>query len=325
MSRSHDFPFFSIITPVLNAAETLAESLRSASDQPGPAREHLVLDGLSKDGSVEIARSFAGVRVWSEADGGLYEAMNRGAQRATGSWLVFLQADDWLAPGALEAWARGIRAHPEAAIVTGGARALRNDAAGPLQWSRERPAEKSLEFALLASGEPMINARAFRREWFLGRGGFSEKFALASDRDFLLRAALDRTPHATIDETVYLYRWHEKSRTMNAGQASEQKLTRENLAIAEALLRENPGARERAVLRRWHVGESVRWAMNALETGQWSDLWLAARSGLSSHRLWPLFLATEIFRSLPGWLARGGKTRSQTARIASKKTGAAKL
>jgi ribosomal protein S30 len=36
-------------------------------------------------------------------------------------------------------------------------------------------------------------------------------------------------------------------------------------------------------------------------------------------------LATEIFRSLPGWLARGGKTRSQTARIASKKTGAAKL
>jgi glycosyltransferase involved in cell wall biosynthesis len=313
MSSESSHPFFSVITPVLNASATLGEAMRSVVAQTGPTWEHLILDGLSTDGSVEVARSFAGVQVWSEADGGLYEAMNRGVERARGEWLVFLQADDWLPPDAFTAWAEGIQSEPGAVIVTGGARAVRFLADGSMveQWRREEAMEKPLDFSLLALGEPMINARVFRRDWFLSQGGFSLEYQLASDREFLLRAALGRARHAMVAPTVYFYRWHEQSRTMNAGHAANQKLTCENLAIAEAFLRQEVPARERYALRIWHRQESVRWAMNALESKQWDALSEARRRGRAYSLGWDLALLWEILRSLPGWVARGGRTRSQ--------------
>lgn len=87
---------FSIITVTYNAEATLERTLQSVAQQTHPGIEHLVIDGASKDKTLEIARRYSHVQVVSEPDKGLYDAMNKGLQRATGDYLCFLNAGDQL-------------------------------------------------------------------------------------------------------------------------------------------------------------------------------------------------------------------------------------
>lgn len=86
-----------MITAVRNGRPTLAQTLASVGEQTWPDVEHVVVDGASTDGTVELLQS-AGARVrWtSEPDGGLYEAMNRGLERVREPerYVIFLNADD---------------------------------------------------------------------------------------------------------------------------------------------------------------------------------------------------------------------------------------
>lgn len=86
----------SIITVCFNSAGTLAETLASVREQSYPHIEHIVVDGASSDGSVELIHA-NGQRVAtfvSEPDRGIYDAMNKGLQLATGDVVGFLNSDD---------------------------------------------------------------------------------------------------------------------------------------------------------------------------------------------------------------------------------------
>ena len=82
----------------LDAAEVLERALTSILRHRSPALELVVLDGGSRDGTVEILRRHdADIDLWrSEADAGIYDAMNKLRQVASGDWLLFLGADDEL-------------------------------------------------------------------------------------------------------------------------------------------------------------------------------------------------------------------------------------
>jgi glycosyltransferase involved in cell wall biosynthesis len=86
----------SIITVCYNSAATIADTLRSVAAQDYPDIEHIVIDGASKDGTVALVRAHTGhvVRVVSEPDKGIYDAMNKGLALATGDVVGFLNADD---------------------------------------------------------------------------------------------------------------------------------------------------------------------------------------------------------------------------------------
>lgn len=88
-----------IITVVLNAADTIGDTLRSISAQTAPPHQHLIVDGGSTDGTLEIIKEHLGhpITLVSEPDDGLYDAMNRGLRRATGDVIGFLNADDMYA------------------------------------------------------------------------------------------------------------------------------------------------------------------------------------------------------------------------------------
>ncbi len=91
----------SIITITYNAARSLQRTLDSVSCQTYPGIEHLIVDGASKDETVSIAKRYQSqspheVIISSEPDRGLYDAMNKGLQRATGDYVVFLNAGDSL-------------------------------------------------------------------------------------------------------------------------------------------------------------------------------------------------------------------------------------
>ena len=89
-------PSISVVTVCLNARDTIEEALASVHRQTYGAREHIVIDGASTDGTLErIERHRAGIATLvSEKDRGLYFAMNRGIEAATGDYVGFLNADD---------------------------------------------------------------------------------------------------------------------------------------------------------------------------------------------------------------------------------------
>jgi glycosyltransferase involved in cell wall biosynthesis/GT2 family glycosyltransferase len=91
----------SIITPSFNQARFLPETLASVRAQKYPAIEHIVVDGGSTDGSVEILRAAPGIRWVSERDRGQVDAINKGFALATGEILAWLNSDDTMSPDAV--------------------------------------------------------------------------------------------------------------------------------------------------------------------------------------------------------------------------------
>lgn len=120
---------FSVITPAFNCADFIRTNLASVRSQGlGPDElEHWVIDGGSTDGTVEILKSEPGSQWVSEPDRGLSDAVNKGIQRAKGDWIIWLNADDSLAPGALRTFLCALETHPEARIVCGAVTILRYD------------------------------------------------------------------------------------------------------------------------------------------------------------------------------------------------------
>jgi len=92
---------FTIITPSLNYGRFLGECLVSVAGQMGVEIEHLIFDAGSTDESAEVAALFPHVTWIQESDEGMSDAINKGFDRATGDWVMWLNADDRLKPGAL--------------------------------------------------------------------------------------------------------------------------------------------------------------------------------------------------------------------------------
>ena len=103
-------PLFSIITITFNAATTLPATLRSVEEQTFTNYEYIVVDGASRDNTVALVEaSQLPVRMVSEPDKGLYDAMNKGLKMATGEYLIFLNAgDSFHAPDTLQRVAEAI-------------------------------------------------------------------------------------------------------------------------------------------------------------------------------------------------------------------------
>jgi glycosyltransferase involved in cell wall biosynthesis len=91
-----DRPFFSIITCTFNSERFIEKNINSVLSQNFSDYEHLVIDGLSTDKTISILQKkfHSRLYVYSEADLGIYDAMNKGIERAKGKYLIFLNSDD---------------------------------------------------------------------------------------------------------------------------------------------------------------------------------------------------------------------------------------
>ena len=100
----------SIITVAFNAEKTIARAIESVLNQTYPKIEYLILDGASTDSTVAIANSYNDAfhkkgytyRIVSETDRGMYDALNKGAQKAQGELIGQINADDWYEADAVE-------------------------------------------------------------------------------------------------------------------------------------------------------------------------------------------------------------------------------
>lgn len=95
MPDSHH-PKFSVITVTYNAEKVLEQTIKSVVEQTYPYIEYILIDGNSKDGTMSVITKYLDKirHITSEPDKGLYDAMNKGIQRATGDYLCFLNAGD---------------------------------------------------------------------------------------------------------------------------------------------------------------------------------------------------------------------------------------
>ncbi len=192
-------PTLSLVVPTLNQGRFLAATLESVLGQAYPSLELLVHDGGSTDGTREVLESCRGrVDAVSEPDDGQADAINRGLARARGEVLGYLNSDDLLLPGALEAVGRAFAENAVLKLVYG--RAVYVDGEGRTigpcmteAWSRRRLAD----YCFVA--QP---AAFFRRTLFEEVGPFDTRLHHALDYDFWLRAA----ERLAADEVLYLDR-----------------------------------------------------------------------------------------------------------------------
>ena len=114
-------PRITCVTPSLNQGQFLEECIRSILGQGYPNLEYIVMDGGSRDGSVEIIRRYeASLAHWeSRPDGGQYAAITAGFRRASGDILCWLNSDDKLPPRAFWKVAYVFTRWPEVEWITG--------------------------------------------------------------------------------------------------------------------------------------------------------------------------------------------------------------
>lgn len=114
-------PLVSIITVVYNGEKTLAQTIESVKAQTYNTIEYIIVDGASKDGTLDIVKRYEGtVTTWiSEPDKGLYDAMNKGIGMANGEIIGMINSDDWYEPDAVETIVNAYNKHPEKKIFHG--------------------------------------------------------------------------------------------------------------------------------------------------------------------------------------------------------------
>ena len=123
MNTLSSLPKVSIVTPSFNQARFLEASIRSVLEQDYPNIEYIVVDGGSKDESVEIIKRYQDRLAWwvSEKDRGHADALNKGFSHATGEILAWLNSDDIYFPEAVSQAVGVLLQHPEAGMVYGDA------------------------------------------------------------------------------------------------------------------------------------------------------------------------------------------------------------
>lgn len=143
IAKTGSWPKISLVTPNFNSARYLEATIRSVLSQQYPNLEYIIIDGGSTDGSIEIIRKYASqLHTWvSEADRGMYDAINKGFARSSGDLMGWISATDLLHAGSLFVVGSVFRQFPEVEWITGRPTGF-NDAGMAVeflklrQWSR---------------------------------------------------------------------------------------------------------------------------------------------------------------------------------------------
>lgn len=171
----------SVITPAFNSAATIARCLDSVKAQNYADIEHIVVDGGSTDGTVELLRQ-SGVRYISEPDAGIYHAMNKGVRMASGEIIHILNSDDWYS-------ANDVVSTMVELMVSGNydlchAYVAQVNAQGKEVWRIGGEITKKQLFQKMKVAHPSCFVRASVYQRF---GDFGSGFRIAADYDFILR------------------------------------------------------------------------------------------------------------------------------------------
>jgi len=178
----------SVVTAAYNSAVTIADTLRSVNAQSHPDIEHLIIDGGSTDETVAIARELGErvVRIVSEKDRGIYDAMNKGLALATGDVIGLLNSDDlYPDPGVLAAVAAEFAGDPGLDAIWGDlCYVAQGDTGKVVRYWRSSEYQPGLFHRGWVPPHPTFFVR---REVYQRFGNFDLRYRLAADWELLVR------------------------------------------------------------------------------------------------------------------------------------------
>lgn len=218
----------SVITAVWNSEKTVGEAIASVAAQTHPDLEHLVIEGNSPDGSLDAIRRAAHdrMRLISEPDEGIYDALNKGVRNATGEVVGFLHSDDFLAHD-------GVLARIAAAFEDPAVEAVFSD----LDYVSQADTSRVIRHWSTGAFRPGRLKRGWmpahptlylRREVYERVGAYDKKLRIAADYDFILRYFSQATGKSVyIPEVLY---------KMRLGGVSNRNLARIRQKMGEDLL-----------------------------------------------------------------------------------------
>jgi len=282
--------FLTIVTPCLNRAQYIEEAIQSVLNQDYSEVEHIVVDGGSTDGTLDILGRYEHLKVISEPDQGLYDALNKGILLSKGDVIGHLNSDDLYAENVFGEIMRLFESDPEVEGVFGGAIVFEEVGDG----SRKTIAEycsgdfTRLSFNNITLGNPIINARFFRRSFYDRVGLYETRYKIAADREFLLRVALGNIKWASVKKVVYWYRQHSGSLTFNPKSPFAIKKYEEYVEIAERYLGSLVPCNKLATkCLLWHTRETMEAALRAIKRGDIGKAMDYATRGCNYKQSWP--------------------------------------
>jgi glycosyltransferase involved in cell wall biosynthesis len=209
MSETH--PLVTIVTPSYNQAEYLEQTIQSVLGQEYPALEYFIVDGGSKDGSLEIIQKYADQLAWwvSERDKGQADAINKGLARANGKYVAWLNSDDVYLPGTILKAVETLERYPDVGLVYGNLFSInaRGEHVHTIQY-RPFALEDLLAFFII--GQPTV----FMRRSILEKVGYlSEDYHYLLDHHLWLRFAAE-SGLKYISEPWAAARYHPSAKNM---------------------------------------------------------------------------------------------------------------
>jgi glycosyltransferase involved in cell wall biosynthesis len=203
-------PLVSVVIPCYNAERWVNEAVDSCLNQTYPHIEVVVIDDGSTDGSIEALRRYGdAIHLEQQPNRGSNAARNRGVALSTGTYIQFLDADDYLQPDKIERQVQFLEQHNVDGIY-GDWRYLRHHPDGSATFSDlVTPGEQDdLLDTLLSNWDWWCHPSVFlwRREAVIRAGGWDADMHFVQDRDFLLSVALSGSKVRYLPGYVSVYR-----------------------------------------------------------------------------------------------------------------------
>ena len=205
-------PLVSVIIPCYNHGNYLAEAVESVWKQGYAATEILVVDDGSIDNTKAVATQLPGVRYIYQHNQGLSAARNTGIQHCKGTFLIFLDADDWLLPGAINTNLQYLQQHPEAAFVSGAHDKVFVDTN---TVKEERCEIRQNHYLHLMQGNYIgMHATVMYRRWVFNEFMYDTSLKSCEDYDLYLKIAR-KYPVLHHTEKIAAYRLHSSNMSGN--------------------------------------------------------------------------------------------------------------
>jgi len=277
----------SIITPSYNRAGMIETAIRSVLDQNYPDIEHIIIDGGSTDGTLEVLKKFPHLRVISEPDQGMYDALNKGLKMAAGEMIGFLNTDDFYAPGIFERIALSFSEKPVDAVV-GLACVVHHptEVAHPIITYRPAQGENRIRDTVLEP--PIFNTYFFTKAVFQKIGGFDTRYKIAADRDFMLRFVLGDYRTTVVDYPVYFYLHHPGSLTFDYTEDKYRIMADEHLLLSRSYLETQLRYPKSLVtsLKELRTRETIRVCAHCLRRRELNGAWFYLKQGARGNPSW---------------------------------------
>ncbi len=219
------YPRISVITPSFNAEKYIEEAIESVLMQKYPNFEHIIVDGGSTDGTIEIVKKYPHLRWISKKDRGQPHAMNNGFRLSTGDIITYLNADDFYEPGVFFDAVQHLNKDKGIYFVVGECTVAKPDRS--VYVPAFLPKVKFFEMMHWWQAWFPINPSAYfyYREVQDAVGLIDESDHYMQDYDFLLRVSMKYKIHA-VERVWGNFRWIETSKTYTR----PQTLTRQSVA-----------------------------------------------------------------------------------------------